>query len=227
MTDHADPYNQPEERGDRDLWAEDPVLRVHAEGAGADAGVLDAFGRTIGTADMRQAGRDALPEIEQFLKKHHYAGAYSKLPERVNEADGQLTADLRFWDKLISQLKTFQSALVKEVATLPKDDRTIETPDGEGQLRIVTPTTFEVSLKGALKKYAWTELDPAQILDVARRAFSGKGTRFDAYALSFAFAHKLENEFWDVQLDVMSAPDKNAHEQWVTELETRFAERLK
>ncbi|MDJ0973141.1 MAG: serine/threonine-protein kinase [Planctomycetota bacterium] len=178
-------------------------------------------------AEAREEWRLAQPEIERFLAKHQYAGAYGKLPERVNEADGQLTGDLRFWDKLLSQLKTFQSALVKEVATLAKDDRTIETPDGEGQVRIVTPTSFEVSLNGALKKFAWSELDPAQILDVARRSFSGKGTRFDTYALSFAFAHKLENEFWDVQLDVMSAPDKVAHEQWVTELETRFAERLK
>ncbi len=178
-------------------------------------------------AQVREAWRQVQPKIDALIGKHQYVAGYGLLPDRVNEADGALTADLRFWDKLISQLKVFKSALVKEAPKIAKDDRSIETPDGEGQVRIVTPTTIEVTVAGGLKKYQWTEIDGVQILDLARRAFAGKGTRYDAYTLAFAWAHRLEDAFWDVQLDVMSAPDKISHEEWVGQLEKRFAERVR
>jgi len=51
--------NQPPGRGDVDLWVTDPALRDHAAAAGADTGHLARFAAAIGTAGMRQAGRDA------------------------------------------------------------------------------------------------------------------------------------------------------------------------
>ncbi len=61
--------NQPEARGDLDLWAGDTVLRDHAAAAGADMAQLADFGATIGTAEMRALGRDANrqpPELVLF-----------------------------------------------------------------------------------------------------------------------------------------------------------------
>lgn len=54
--------NQPPEEGDRDLWRSDPVLRTHAPG-------LVTYAARLGTAEMRQAGRDAerhAPELILF-----------------------------------------------------------------------------------------------------------------------------------------------------------------
>ena len=59
LTDTHEVTNQPEPRGDIDLWATDPALRDHATGAGADAGHLAAYGARIGTVAMRAAGAAA------------------------------------------------------------------------------------------------------------------------------------------------------------------------
>ena len=54
-----DVTNQPDARGDVDLFATDPALADHAGAAGADTAHLAAYGETIGTAAMAQAGRAA------------------------------------------------------------------------------------------------------------------------------------------------------------------------
>ncbi|SFP08843.1 acyl-CoA dehydrogenase family protein [Tranquillimonas alkanivorans] len=59
--------NQPEPPRDLDLWTSDPVLRDHATGAGAEA--LAAHARTLGSAEVREAARDAErhpPELRLF-----------------------------------------------------------------------------------------------------------------------------------------------------------------
>ncbi len=48
--------NQPPVRGDRDLWAEDPVLGTHAAAAGGDVAVLAAYGASLGATEVREAG---------------------------------------------------------------------------------------------------------------------------------------------------------------------------
>ncbi|WP_135505068.1 acyl-CoA dehydrogenase family protein [Roseovarius aestuariivivens] len=61
--------NQPDPRGDVDLWASDPVVQDHATAAGADAEHLARFGATMGTALMADAGREANrhpPELRLF-----------------------------------------------------------------------------------------------------------------------------------------------------------------
>jgi len=59
--------NQPPARGDRCLWAQDPVLRDHA--TGADADLLARHGTALGQAAMSEAGRAAnrcKPELVAF-----------------------------------------------------------------------------------------------------------------------------------------------------------------
>ncbi|MCX7890507.1 MAG: acyl-CoA dehydrogenase family protein [Rhodobacteraceae bacterium] len=51
--------NQPPEPGDRDLWADDAALRAAAAGAGADLAALARHGPVLGTAALREAGREA------------------------------------------------------------------------------------------------------------------------------------------------------------------------
>ncbi|KFE36648.1 acyl-CoA dehydrogenase family protein [Thioclava atlantica] len=61
--------NQPPARGELDLWASDRPLREAIARAGGQEQVLAAYGRTLGTSDMREAARDAnrhLPELHLF-----------------------------------------------------------------------------------------------------------------------------------------------------------------
>ncbi|MEO6298970.1 MAG: DNA alkylation response protein, partial [Paracoccaceae bacterium] len=64
-----DVVNQPAARGDLDLWGDDPVLREAVAREGGQADCLSDYGRLLGSADMRAAGRDAnrhVPELRQF-----------------------------------------------------------------------------------------------------------------------------------------------------------------
>ncbi|QPZ92358.1 acyl-CoA dehydrogenase family protein [Thioclava electrotropha] len=61
--------NQPPARGDVDLFGTDAPLREAVARAGGQAEALSDYGQTLGTTEMREAGRDAnryLPELRLF-----------------------------------------------------------------------------------------------------------------------------------------------------------------
>jgi putative acyl-CoA dehydrogenase len=61
--------NQPQGRGDLDLWQSDPALRGLAGVFGAQSETLASYGQTMGRADLREAARDAnrhTPELRLF-----------------------------------------------------------------------------------------------------------------------------------------------------------------
>ncbi|OOY24267.1 DNA alkylation response protein [Thioclava sediminum] len=61
--------NQPPARGDVDLFGTDAPLREAVARAGGQAEGLSDYGQTLGTTEMREAGRDAnryLPELRLF-----------------------------------------------------------------------------------------------------------------------------------------------------------------
>lgn len=87
--------NQPEVRGDIDLWTSDPVLREAATLAGAQPQVLADYGRTMGASEMREAGREANanpPRLELFdrggrrLDEVRFHPAYHRLMEASQSA---------------------------------------------------------------------------------------------------------------------------------------------
>ncbi|WP_171171030.1 acyl-CoA dehydrogenase family protein [Ruegeria sp. HKCCA0370] len=64
-----DVRNQPPARGGTDLWLSDPVLQDAAKTAGARALELAAYGKTLGTEEARELGREANrhpPELRLF-----------------------------------------------------------------------------------------------------------------------------------------------------------------
>ena len=61
--------NQPPARGDVDLYATDAPLREAVSRADGQIEALSDYGQTLGTTEMREAGRDAnryLPELRLF-----------------------------------------------------------------------------------------------------------------------------------------------------------------
>ena len=61
--------NQPDSRGDCDLWESDPVLRSIAPLMGAQNDPIRSYAKTLGKAKLRVAARDAnrhMPELDLF-----------------------------------------------------------------------------------------------------------------------------------------------------------------
>ncbi len=52
-------YNQPQDRGDCDLWKSDPALQEFAPGMGAQTDAISSYGKTLGQAALRETARDA------------------------------------------------------------------------------------------------------------------------------------------------------------------------
>ncbi|OWY16172.1 DNA alkylation response protein [Thioclava sp. JM3] len=82
--------NQPPARGDVDLFGADAPLREAVARAGGQTDTLSDYGRTLGTTEMREAGRDAnryLPELRLFdmggrrLDEVHFHPAYHRFME--------------------------------------------------------------------------------------------------------------------------------------------------
>ena len=89
-------YNQPDSRGDCDLWESDPVLRSVVPLMGAQSHPISSYAKTLGKAKMRLAARDAnrhTPELDQFdrggrrLDEVRYHPAYHQFME-VSAAAG-------------------------------------------------------------------------------------------------------------------------------------------
>ncbi len=96
-------YNQPGSRGDCDLWADDPVLREVVSQTGAQDDTLRGYAKTLGTAKMRAAARQAnrnKPELELFdsagrrLDEVRFHPAYHDFMELSVKAGYSATA----WD---------------------------------------------------------------------------------------------------------------------------------
>jgi len=87
--------NQPQSRGDGNLWADDLVLREIGTRANVQSKELDAYGQTLGQATMRQAARDANrygPELVLFdsggrrLDEVRFHPSYHKFMETSSAA---------------------------------------------------------------------------------------------------------------------------------------------
>ena len=181
----------------------------------------------MSVAEAREEWRNVKPEIETLISEHKYRDALEKLPERVNDADGQLSRELQFTATLLGHLQSFQSGLVRYAKTMDDADRQIQTPDGEGPARIVTRSEMKVGMSTGLETYKWVQLEPAEILKLARAAFTDKGTQFYLHQLAYAYAHRLQDAFWDLQLDLSGAPDIAQYQRMVSDYESRFEDRMK
>jgi putative acyl-CoA dehydrogenase len=83
-------HNQPDSRGDVDLWESDPVLRSIAPQMGAQSDPISSYAKTLGQANLRMAARVAnrhTPELDLFdrggrrLDEVRYHPAYHQFME--------------------------------------------------------------------------------------------------------------------------------------------------
>jgi tRNA A-37 threonylcarbamoyl transferase component Bud32 len=177
-------------------------------------------------AQVRQQWVERKPKIELELSKHRYASALALLPERVNDADGELSAELRFWADLIETLRKFQASLVRGVPALDQEQRTIEIEGVPAEVRLVTGSDVQARVGGKTKTYKWADIPAAQILQLATHALESEGTTGVFRQFAFAFAHRLEDEFWNLQLELGGAGDVAPFRKTMAALEARIDARI-
>jgi tRNA A-37 threonylcarbamoyl transferase component Bud32 len=190
--------------------------------------------RTWSDQDTIQAARErwqqVRPQIEAAIRKHDYRGAALKLPESlsgVTKAAAAFTEELDFWRDHVAELQEFQRELPKAVMAMPEDERTFNTPDGKRVISRATDAYFETKHQFTTKSYAWSDLMPAAIADLAQRAFADKGARPLLLLTAFAYAHVLKNTFYDAQLFMGATPGAHAFAPQMKAYSDRFEKRVR
>lgn len=173
-------------------------------------------------ADVKRAWEEARPQIEKHIEAMEYETARGLLPPPVSDESGRLARELDFWRRYTDHLVKFRQALVRAV-TNATDDREIDTPDGEGTIKRVTESNWEVRVGGKTLKYSWAQMGPERVGDKALDLFTGEADQL-LLLLAFAYGHELE-KFWDVQLDLNMATGAQSHSRDVKQYEKRFRER--
>lgn len=171
--------------------------------------------KSYGAADAVEAARvawlQAKPQMDGLLARHAYGEAAKLVPEAVEDAGGGLAADLRFWAQLTGHLSSFQIALANASDAIPADQRKLKLKDGQAELKRVLISEVEVRLDGRTERVPWSDMAPAEIFRLGSAAFAGKDAQHLVMLMAFAWAHRLSEEFWGVDLDLGSAPGAAAH----------------
>ncbi len=177
-------------------------------------------------AQVRQQWIDRKPQIETELANHRYASALNLLPERVNDADGELSSELRFWADLIERMRKFQSGVVRGVPGLDKEQRMIELDGAPAEVRRATTSELQVRVGTKPKTLKWSEVPASQIARLASEALASEGTAGIFKQFVFAFVHRLEDEFWNLQLELGGAADAEPFRKLMAELEAKIDARI-
>ena len=178
-------------------------------------------------AEVRQQWTERRPKIEAALANHRYASALNLLPERVNDADGELSAELRLWADIIEQLRKFQSGVVRGVPALDKEQRMIQLESGPAEVRIITISDMQVRTGTKTQTLKWAEVPALQIVRLATHALKPQGAPGVVQRFVFAFVHRLEDEFWNLQLELGGTGAAKQFAKLTSELESRVDARMK
>lgn len=163
------------------------------------------------------------PQIEAKIEALEYEAARGLMPPPISDESGRFARELDFWRTYLGHLVEFRKAAVRAITNAGPDDREIEVKDGDGVIKRVTETHFEIRVNGKTNKYTWAEVGPEAIADKAIDLFGGEADQL-ILLLAFAYAHQLES-YWDVQLELNMSTGARNHSREVKLYEARFRER--
>ncbi len=175
-------------------------------------------------AVVKETWRIVRPQVEAKIARHEYQAARELVPPAVSEESGSFSRELDFWRTHTKHLVDFQRAVERGVVSLPQDDRSIATPDGEGVLQSVTGDGFVVRLSARTKTFRWIDLATEDLADIGMRLFSGKSPDKLILQIAFTFAHKLRGPFWDTRLEFSVTPGAGAYDLINKAYKKRFEE---
>jgi len=145
-------------------------------------------------------------KVLEAIARFDYTAAMDLVPPAVSDETGRFQRELDFWRDHTRHLVHFRDALIKEVAGMPREERIVQTPQGEGHIVKLTDKEFEVEVGRNTLKYDWSEMGAPAIADLGLDALSDKDARLMLLQLAFAFAHGLEDAFWDAKMTLETTP---------------------
>jgi serine/threonine-protein kinase len=187
--------------------------------------------REWSSADAIEAAREqwdeSKSEVERRIAAHDYPGARGLLPPQVSDESGTLARELDFWRTYVRHLDEFQAEFIKAVMKLPEDQRTMKTPKGEGTIKRINRTRIDVQVGHAVQGFDWKEIEASEFARLARDAFREmEDVRFTLLRMAYAWAHRLENMFWDTELEFGSTSGSGAYSREARAYSSTFEKRL-
>jgi hypothetical protein len=135
-------------------------------------------------------------QVDAALTAGDYGEAESLVPEAVADPQGKLAEELVFWRTLAKDSRGLLSGLKRFAPDLKAKDREIKTPKGVGRVSSATEGGLKVDVGSDTLDLRWDEFAPKDLLGLATRAFQGKGDAYGSMIVSFAYVHRLRDEFW-------------------------------
>jgi hypothetical protein len=162
-------------------------------------------------------------QVDQALSTGGYAEAESLIPEAVDDPQGTLSEELVFWRRLASDCRGFRSGLKRFAPDLKAKEREIKTPKGVGRVTSADEGGLQVEVGSDVLDVKWDQFEPRELFGLATRAFKGKGDAFGSMLVSFAFVHRLRDEFWQYAVGRTLTGDAAEHvSRALARAETRF-----
>ncbi len=173
-------------------------------------------------AEAKKVWKQSRPKVERLIRLHDYSGASCLVPARVSDASGGFPRELDFWREHTRLLKAFQGALVDRVAKLAVDKRAISTSRGESVVIALTARSFQVRAEGRAISMSWADVGAETISGLAAAAFESDSARLLMLRAAFAFAHRLKEDFWEMQLGLGATHGAEAYDRQKREYAKRY-----
>jgi tRNA A-37 threonylcarbamoyl transferase component Bud32 len=167
-------------------------------------------------------------EVEAAVETKRYDEALRLLPLTIEDPDRKLTQELELWRNLLTPLTGFFATLERELASVPADQRVLETTKGKGPIQGISTAGPTVKTDAGPVDLRWSEVDAASIATLAQRAFTGekKDEHLKELLAGYAWAHRLRDPFYAAALAVKAAQLKGPGADLVSKLlqrKDRFA----
>ncbi len=168
----------------------------------------------------------AVVDVEAAIAEHRYLKALRFLPAKGQLEDDAVLQQAAFYRSLLQDLLRFQSLLGKRVSGLGVTKRVLATADGMGPVTRITDETIEIDVDGKRLQVPWTRVGAEDLARLGRRALQGAKAAEQVSLLAFAFAHAVEDPFWEARLDLRLDDLPIASRQHVQALEAALPARM-
>ena len=171
----------------------------------------------------RAALEKALPSIDSDIKKHAYDAAKGRVPALINDASGRLGAELKFWHDHTGRLRQFKRSLARAANKLVKKKEPVTLAfDGEDvPLMGASESRFTVRVNHKLLKAPWSKVDAESIATLGALVLGHEDGNLVLQQMAFAFAHELEDAFWNRELELSDPKLRPVAKDYVKRWEAR------
>jgi len=172
----------------------------------------------VTAVEKAQAAWDAARDkVDEAISGMRYDDALHLIPNTVEDPSGKLSDELSLWRALTVDLTEFYPALEREAEAMKPAERTLKTPKGLGTVSRFTTSGPVVAVGTESAPWKWSELAPADVADLARRAFAKKEGHLTELLAAFAWAHRVSPAFYQAALALKMSAGSTSEDTAVTD----------